>query len=87
MSCDILKLINAVTPCLFVIPDSSKLEGLKWESEFFVLGGEYISIRSCAPHGDLFGLRGDKPSLVNPNRCRLPTGGWWCWRLHDARER
>ena len=39
------------------------------------------------PLGSLFVQGGDKSSLVNPNSCRLPTGGWWWWRLHDARER
>ena len=41
----------------------------------------------CTPRGVSLALGGGKPSLVSPNSCRLPTGGWWRWRLHDARER
>ena len=61
-----IKSINAITPCLFVIPDNLKFKGLEWESELsnnrsllelshrlggiFVLGREG-SIPGCAPHG------------------------------------
>ena len=40
---------------------------------FVLVGG---SISSCVPPGGfIWPWGGDKPSLVNPNRCRLPTGG------------
>ena len=55
----------------------------------FVLGGWRGVSQVVQPPGGLFvqGVGGDKPSLVNPNSCRLPPAGWWWWRLHDARER
>ena len=96
------KSINAVTPCIFVIPDSLKFEDLEWESElsnrsllelshrlgvYLSWGGRVVSqVVHLLGEGYLT-YGGDKPSLVNPNSCRLPAGGMWYWRLHDARER
>ena len=87
-TCREIKSINAVTPRLLVIHDILRFINLKGESELdgsleltwgsgggglFVVGGSIPSC--CAPSGGFICPEGDKPSLVNPNSCKLPTRG------------